>query len=41
MKLEGGIAFSTGIGLTTVTGAADADNTAVGVGDIVGELFFA
>lgn len=41
MKLEGGIAFTTGIGLTTVTGSADADTTAVAVGDIVGELFFA
>lgn len=41
MKLEGGIAFSTGIGLTTVTGAADADNTAVGVNDIIGDIFFA
>ena len=41
MKLEGGIAFATGIGLTTVTGSADADTTAVAVGDIVGELFFA
>jgi hypothetical protein len=41
MKLEGGIAFTTGIGLTTVTGSADADATAVAVGDVVGELFFA
>lgn len=41
MKLEGGIAFATGIGLTTVTGSADADTAAVGAGDIVGELFFA
>lgn len=41
ITLEGGIAFSTGIGLTTVTGSADADATAVGAGDIVGELFFA
>ena len=41
MKLEGGIAFATGIGLTTVTGSADADTAAVAVGDIVGELFFA
>lgn len=41
MKLEGGIAFSTGIGLTTVTGSADADATAVTAGDIIGELFFA
>ena len=39
--LEGGIAFATGIALTTVTGAADADATAVGAGDIVGDLFFA
>jgi hypothetical protein len=38
---DGGIAFATGIGLTTVTGAADADNTAVGLNDIVGDLFFA
>jgi len=41
MKLEGGITFATGIGLTTVTGSADADTTAVGVGDIVGDIFFA
>jgi hypothetical protein len=40
-SLEGGIAFSTGIGLTTVTGAADADNTAVGLNDIIGDIFFA
>jgi len=40
-SIEGGIAFTTGIGLTTVTGSADADTTAVGAGDIVGDLFFA
>jgi hypothetical protein len=40
-RLEGGIAFSTGIALTTVTGAADADNTAVGLNDIIGDIFFA
>jgi hypothetical protein len=39
-KIEGGIAFATGIGLTTVTGAADADTAAVGLNDIVGDLFF-
>lgn len=39
--LEGGIAFSTGIALTTVTGAADADATAVALNDIVGDIFFA
>lgn len=41
LAIEGGIAFSTGIGLTTVTGSADADATAVTAGAIVGELFFA
>ena len=40
-SLEGGIAFSTGIALTTVTGAADADATAVAANDIVGDVFFA
>jgi hypothetical protein len=40
-KLEGGVAFTTGIGLTTVTGSSDAVSNAVGAGDIVGELFFA
>lgn len=39
-SLEGGIAFTTGIALTTVTGAADADATAVGANDIIGDLFF-
>lgn len=41
LHFEGGIAFSTGIGLTTVTGSADADATAVTAGAIVGDLFFA
>ncbi|CAB4155940.1 hypothetical protein UFOVP670_45 [uncultured Caudovirales phage] len=41
IAIEGGIAFTTGIALTTVTGAADADATAVGLNDIVGDLFFA
>ena len=36
-----GIAFATGIGRTTVTGAADADATAVALNDIVGDIFFA
>lgn len=39
--LEGGIAFATGIALTIVNGSADADATAVAVGDVVGDLFFA
>lgn len=41
IHIDGGIAFTTGIGLTIVTGSADADATAVGVGDVVGDLYFA
>lgn len=36
-----GVAFTTGIGLTITTGAADADATAVAASDVVGDLFFA
>ena len=36
-----GIGFATGIGRTTVTGAADADATAVAANDIIGDIFFA
>lgn len=35
-----GIAFSVGIGLATVTGIAEADNTAVGAGDLEVNLFY-
>lgn len=38
---EGGIAFTTGIGMTIVTGSADADATATTAGAVVGDLFFA
>ena len=38
---EGGITFTTGIGYTIVTGAADADATAVTANDVVGELIWA
>lgn len=38
---EGGITFATGIGYTIVTGAADADATAVTANDVVGELYWA
>jgi hypothetical protein len=38
---DGGIGFATGIGMTIVTGSADADATAVALGDVVGELVFA
>lgn len=38
---EGGITFTTGIGLTIVTGSADTDATAVTAGAVVGELIFA
>lgn len=41
ISIPGGVGFSTGIGLTMVTGSADADATAVGAGDIVGDLFWA
>jgi hypothetical protein len=40
-SLDGGIGFSTGIGYSIVTGSADADATAVGAGDVVGDLFWA
>lgn len=36
-----GIAFTTAISRSIVTGSADADATAVGVGDVVGDIFFA
>jgi len=41
LELQGGIGFGTGIGFTCVTGAADSDATAVGLNDIVGDIFFA
>lgn len=41
LVLEGGIAFATGIGMTIVNGSADSDATAVAVGDVVGDIFFA
>jgi hypothetical protein len=36
-----GIAFTTGIGITTVTGSPDNDTNAVTLGAIVGDLFYA
>lgn len=36
-----GIGFATAISRSIVTGAADADATAVGAGDVVGDFFFA
>lgn len=41
VSFEGGIAFTTGIGMTIVAGAADADNTAIGAAEVVGDVFFA
>lgn len=38
---EGGIAFTTGIGMTTTIGAADADTAAVGANDLIIDLFWA
>lgn len=40
LSLAGGIAFSTGIGFTIVTGSADSDANAVTIGAVVGEIFF-
>jgi len=36
-----GSAFTTGIAMTTVTGSADADTTAVGAGDLIIDLYWA
>lgn len=36
-----GSGFTTGIGMTTVTGGADADATAVGAGDLIIDLYWA
>lgn len=41
VSIPGGIGFATGIAITTVTGAADADATAVGANDIVGTFHWA
>ena len=41
LSLSGGIAFSTGIGISIVTGAADTDATAVAVNAVVGDLLYA
>jgi hypothetical protein len=40
-SLEGGIAFTTGIALTIVTGIADADATATGANEVAGDIFWA
>jgi hypothetical protein len=41
LHLPGGAAFTTGIGITIVTGSATTDATAVALGDVVGNLDFA
>ena len=38
---EGGITFSTGIGMTAVAGISDSDNTAITASALVGELIWA
>ena len=38
--LDGGIGFSTGIGLTMTASGADADTTAVGANDLICDLFY-
>lgn len=37
---EGGLAFGTGLGFTIVTGSADNDSNAVGLGDVVGQILY-
>ena len=41
LAIPAGIGFATGIGRSCVTGAADADATAVALNDVVGDIFFA
>lgn len=41
ISIPGGVAFSTGIALTTVTGPTAADTTAVAANDLVGTIHFA
>jgi hypothetical protein len=40
-QVPAGIAFATAISRSVVTGAADADTTATGVAEVVGDIFFA
>jgi len=40
VSLPSGIAFSTGIAITTVTGLADSDNVAVALNDLVINIFY-
>lgn len=41
MSIPAGLAFTTGIARTCVTGAADADATATAANDVVGDIYFA
>ena len=41
VSIPQGLAFATGIGISAVTGAADADATATAANDIVGDIFYA
>lgn len=40
VSFEQGLAFGTGIGITTVTGAADSNNTAVAANDLIINLWY-
>ena len=40
VSLPDGINFSTGIAITTVTGLADSDNTAVALNDLIINIFY-
>lgn len=39
-SMESGITFATGLGVTMVTGTADSDSAAVGLNDIVGDIYY-
>ena len=41
LAIDAGVAFTTGIAISTVTGAADTDTTAVGANDLIIDIFFA
>lgn len=41
VTVEGGVAFSVGIGITVLGGAADTDTTVVAANDVVGSIMFA
>ena len=41
LTLAGGVGYATGIGMTITGASPDADTTAVAVGDVIGDIYFA